>query len=183
MPLGISPAPDLATAQCLREELAQGSIFEAILASRGLTIDLSALIPYARWQPGSAERPLIRRWFDARLYVARAPRASRSCEIVVDPSEISGFRWATAPRILRCCEEGAAYALFPTRRILERIAAKHGFADVVNSIPGDPFRAVIPRTEMLSGEMHLCIPDDLGYLVTRELWSRVRCELVSGGPR
>ncbi|MFW2828516.1 NUDIX hydrolase [Sphingomonas sp. ID0503] len=173
--IGFSPPPPPERARRLSDGLAEGRPFETALASSRLEIDLFSIKPYARWQPGLAERSLITRCFDARIYVARAPSVS---DITVDPSEISAFRWASPLSILRCCAEGSTYALFPTRRILERIAKARTFAEVITAIPADPFRAIVPWTKMVSGEMHLCIPNDHGYPVTAELWSTVQAEFA-----
>src|SRR3546814_3785763 len=61
---------------------------------------------------------------------------------------------------------GAARAIFPTRRNLERLAGFASFGDAVANARAFPVRTVAPWTETRDGDPHLCIPDDLGYPVT-----------------
>lgn len=174
--IGLFPLPDSQTTRRMRAELSRGATFAELLDSHGMTVDLSIMSPYARWCPGAAERSLIPRYFDARIYVT--PTECTQAALEVDRSEISDFRWATPANILQSCAEGSALALFPTRRILERIALRNSIDDVVATIPDGPFRPIVPWKEVRAGIMHLCIPADRGYPVTAELFDRVRRELA-----
>lgn len=176
--IGLLPVPDAQVAWSMRMELSQGTTLAELLVSRGLTIDFSIISPYARWCPGEDERVLISRQFDAHIYVTRAVRAAG--EVEVDCSEISEFDWVTASSMLQSCEDGTALALFPTRRILERLATARRFEDVTASMHADPFQPIIPWTETRAGIKYLCIPAGRGYPVTDEPLSRVQRELVKG---
>lgn len=175
LPVGLYPMPDPVMAAHMCAALCRGDSFGHVLRAHGVRIDLSALHPYARWQPGKVERSMISRIFDAWMYVARL--ADPACEVMVDQQEITAYRWATAAQVLQDVEQGAAQAIFPTRRILERIATATDFASLVCSIGDDPFEPIIPWTEERAGEAHLCIPENRGYPVTAEPWSRVMAEL------
>ncbi len=173
--VGLTPMPDLAMAAHVRAALCRGDSFGDVLRAHDVNIDLSLVHPYARWQPGMVERSMISRAFDARMYLARV--ADPACEVLVDQQEITDYRWATAAQVLQDVEQGTAHAIFPTRRILERIATATDFSSLMLPTGDDPFEPIIPWTEERAGETCLCIPENRGYPVTAEPWSRVMAEL------
>lgn len=121
-----------------------------------------ALIPFARWLP--VHEALVRR-FDTRFYLART---DRDVEPVADGFESSHAFWATAGDILDRCARGDGRAIFPTRRLLERLAKFASFADARAEAMRLPPRIISPWVEQRDGEDVLCIPDDAGYPVTSE---------------
>ena len=65
----ISPAPGPAMAQALRQGIVQDAPFGSLLAAQGLSLDLDALTPFARWCPNFREA----RRFDTLFFLAEAP--------------------------------------------------------------------------------------------------------------
>ncbi len=164
------PAPDMVEA--MRASLHAREDMAAQLDRHGLAIDFAALTPFARWCPGRAERADIARIFDTRFYVALAPEGAHLA--TVDTTENVRLRWASAAAIIADCDAGREVAIFPTRRNLERLALGDSHAAVVAHARAHPFDMVTPWTEMRDGELHLCIPDHLGYPVTSEARSTTR---------
>ncbi len=64
------PAAPSATMSQLRQELEDGTPFSALLEHHRLSLDLSSLVPFARWCPNFKEA----RRFDTLFFLARAPQ-------------------------------------------------------------------------------------------------------------
>jgi 8-oxo-dGTP pyrophosphatase MutT (NUDIX family) len=120
------------------------------------------LVPFARWLP--VHEVVVRR-FDTRFYLART---DRDVEPVADGVESSHAFWASAGEILDRCAHGDGRAIFPTRRLLERLAGFGSFAEARAQAEALPPRIISPWVEQRAGEDWLCIPDDAGYPVTSE---------------
>jgi 8-oxo-dGTP pyrophosphatase MutT (NUDIX family) len=128
----------------------------------GITgLDPQALVPFARWLP--AEQ--VTRRFDTRFYLVRV--AERLLP-VADGGETVACFWASAAEVAERCRRGDGRALFPTRRILERIARHADFDAAANEAMRLPDRIITPWRETRDGQDWLCIPEDAGYPVTRE---------------
>jgi 8-oxo-dGTP pyrophosphatase MutT (NUDIX family) len=124
-------------------------------------LDPRVLRPFARWLP--AER--VPRRFDTRFYLAKAPERFSP---VADGGETVACFWASAAEMTERCRRGEGRMLFPTRRILERLARFASFAEAAGEAARLPERIVTPWLETLDGQDWLCIPEDAGYPVTRE---------------
>lgn len=169
--VGLAPAiegpiaPD--TIALIREGLARGRPFSALLHHFGLRLDPHALHPFARWLPNLEPR----RAFDTRFYVAKAPADG---EAVADGSESSSCHWATAEGHLARANAGSHPIIFPTRRNLERVAQAASFDAAVAFLGQYRIDTVTPWAEEREGEPWLCIPDHLGYPVTGEPLANVK---------
>ncbi|WP_380873455.1 NUDIX hydrolase [Sphingomonas sp. DBB INV C78] len=157
--IGISPAPDHATIASFREALAEGGDFGALLAAGGWTVDLDALVAFARWRPNFKETRL----FDTNFYLALAPAEA---EPVADGGESVHALWVGADEALAGAEEGRFRVIFPTKRNLERLALLVDFAAARTHAASFTIEAVTPWVEDRDGERFLCIRDDQGYPVT-----------------
>lgn len=166
MGAGASPAPDQVA--CLREGLLSGQPFAALLAAEGLGLDLDILIPFTRWCPNFRET----RRFDTAFYLAEAPPDAPEPE--PQPGEASRTFWASAASILADLDSGAAHAIFPTRRNLERLARFASFAEARDDALRHIVRTITPWVERRDGADWVCIPDDQGYPVTAELLESAR---------
>ncbi len=159
---GIVPAPDAATLATMRAALHAGQPLGSVLATAGVTIDLAALEPFARWLP----RGVSHRIFDTHFFLARwvdgAPLPS------VDATENARLFWATAAAVLADADAGRSRIIFPTRRNLERLALYDSWAAAVAGARAFPVRTITPWIEDRKGISHLCIPDDLGYPITSQ---------------
>ncbi len=147
--------------ESMRHALAGG----AALAELG-PVDPTLLVPYARWRPDHV--PV--RVFDTHFFLARLPETAG--EARVDATENSRVLWTTAADALAAADRGEATLLFPTRRVLERLA-EHGDSDAAfASAARWPVRTITPWLETRGKDDWICIPDDLGYPVTAEPASR-----------
>lgn len=160
--IGIDKACDGDTVARLRAHLHDGVPFGDTLAAAGLELDIAALVPFTRWRPNFKES----RTFDTRFYLARMPDDAPPA--TVDETENVRLFWATAQHALDEADAGRVKAIFPTRRNLERLAALGSFDAAAAQA-----RAIVPDTitpwiEEHGGARHLCIPEGLGYPVTRE---------------
>lgn len=151
----------------LRPRLYAGEPFAALLAEHGVALNLQALVPFARWLPHG----VVPRVFDTRFYLAQAPEGA---DPIVDGNENVRLFWASAQAVLDAADAGRATIIFPTRRNLERLATFASYAEAVAHARATPIRPITPWIEVHDDADHLCIPDDLGYPVTRERLDRAR---------
>jgi len=159
--VGIVPPPSPALLATMRGRLHDGEPFAAILADAGLTLDLDALVPFARWLPAHAHM----RIFDTLFFLARAPDDAAP---TVDETETVRLAWTSARALLDDADAGRATIIYPTRRNLERLARFASHADAVADAAAYPVRTITPFVEDRDGVPHLCIPADCGYPVTGE---------------
>jgi 8-oxo-dGTP pyrophosphatase MutT (NUDIX family) len=164
----LSPLPDARVVSQIRQELEEGAPFSRLVEAFGLTVDLAALTPFARWCPTFKEA----RRFDTLFFVAEAPAGTG----IASASEAEAVRtlWATAEEVLEEANSGRGRIIFPTRRNLERLARFGSIEEARADSACHPVRKVVPWIEERSGEKWLCIPDDLGYPVTAELLETAR---------
>ena len=128
----------------------------------GLTLDLDALTPFARWMP-AFKQP---RKFDTLFFLARAP--SGDWPPNPQPGECVAAEWASPADLLDRVARGEASAIFPTKRNLERLAS-HGSLDAaLADARAHSLETIIPWVEEIDGEPHVRIPEDRGYPVTSE---------------
>jgi 8-oxo-dGTP pyrophosphatase MutT (NUDIX family) len=156
------PAPDAETVAALRVGLAAGEELAGLLDRYGLTLDLAALTPFARWCPNFRET----RRFDAHFYLAAAPANAHPAS--ADDTESVRALWAPAADILAEIAQGEAHAIFPTRRNLERLARFASLDEARADATAHPVETVIPWIEERGGSQWLCIPENIGYPVTAE---------------
>lgn len=163
---GVAPAlrpnPDAATVATLRQGIEREEPFARLLAEQGLTLELGALTPFARWCPNFAET----RRFDALFFLAEAP--PEAPEPVAAPHEAERAFWATAADVLGEVEAGRAHAIFPTRRNLERLVRFGSIAEARADAARHPVDTITPWVEEREGGPHVCIPEGIGYPVTSE---------------
>lgn len=149
--------------EAIRLALHQGATFGDLLDDARVTLDLGALVPFARWCPNLRET----RTFDTRFYLARVD--ADHAEARVDATENVHLFWATAADVLARADVGDLKIIFPTRRNLERLA---GFADwdaAVADALAHPVTTITPWIEERDRIRHLCIPEDCGYPVTSQV--------------
>lgn len=159
------PATALAA---LRAALHEGAPFADLLAAHGLTLDIGCLTPFARWHPALVDH--IRRVFDTRFYLARAPHGQ---DATADATENIRLFWGDAAAIIAACDAGEGRIIYPTRRNLERLAQFADCAAAIAHAVAIPVEKVTPWLEERDGVPHLCIPAHLGYPVTSEPFADV----------
>ena len=160
--IGLDPMPDADCLARLRDGLVEGAPLARILADAGLTLDLAALTPFARWRPAHEHARIFDTWF----YVARAPEGAPAAS--VDATENVRLLWSSAQAVLDAADAGDARIIFPTRRNLERLARFAGHADAVADAARYPVRTITPWVEQRDDGHYVCIDADLGYPVTAE---------------
>jgi 8-oxo-dGTP pyrophosphatase MutT (NUDIX family) len=141
-----------------RAHLAAEGALAPVLERRGWTLDLGALVPFARWCPN------IERAFDTRFYLADI--GTGAVEISVDNTENSRLFWASAEQTLVQAREGSVSLLFPTMRNLERLALRADFAGAAACAAAHPLVTISPSIVERDGVRLLTIPPGLGYPVT-----------------
>ncbi len=162
VPIGIRgdvPADWLAEA---RAALHDRQLFSTLVDAANLSLDLDALVPFARWRPNFKEA----RVFDTRFYIARAPEDLP--EAIVDATENVRTFWDSAQATIDAALRGDVHVIFPTHRNLERLALFSSFDEARAHAEAIPVKMVTPWMEKEGDDTFLCIPDDLGYPVTRE---------------
>lgn len=165
---GLAPAlrerVTLDRARRMRTVLAKSGELGAALRGEGLSLDLAALTPFARWCPRGVTSHRI---FDTRFYLADL--GTGAVELAVDRTENTRLFWTTAADALAAADRGELAVIFPTRRNLERLAQFASFAEAKAQAEAIPPRLIVPRTELRDGREVLTIPEDAGYPVTAEL--------------
>ena len=164
---GLTPAPDAATGVDLQRELFAGRPLADLLGDYRLALDPHALTPFARWLPG----PEVGRRFDTNFFIAEAPR-NREPNLV--GGECVSVRWVSATRMLEEEQAGEARLIYPTRKMLERLAMHRTLRAVVEDARSRPTVTVTPEIELTAEGAFITIPEGLGYPLTREPLDRVR---------
>ncbi len=162
IPIGVSGHVPDGWLEQTRAALHDRQPFSALIDAAGLSLDFEALVPFARWRPNFKEA----RVFDTRFYIARAP--DDLPEAVVDATENVRTFWDGAQATIDSALRGDVHVIFPTMRNLERLALFSSYEDAETHARATPVRMVTPWMEKEGEETFLCIPDDLGYPVTRE---------------
>ncbi len=145
--------------------LEQGTL-AAVLETHGWTLDLAALVPFARWCPHFAGA------FDTRFYLADL--GTGAVDLAVDATENARLFWTTAADALAMARRGDIGIVFPTERNLERLAQFPDFAAARAEAEATPQQTITPYRELRDGAVHLAIPEGLGYPVTSQLFDTVR---------
>ncbi|HYG46353.1 MAG TPA: NUDIX domain-containing protein [Allosphingosinicella sp.] len=162
----LCPAPDAAA---LRQAMSAGRPFAQVIEEMGLTLDLDALTPFARWCPNFREA----RRFDTLFYLAEAPPGGGRLHSADETESVHTF-WASAAEVLAEIEAGRAKAIFPTRRNLERLAGFGSLAEARTDAARHEVRRITPWVEERQGRRFVCIPEGIGYPVTAEAYESAR---------
>lgn len=131
-------------------------------------LELEKLIPFSRWCPPFAEK----RVFDTRFYMIS--HDDHQAQATVDETENYNLFWGNAQSVLDRAEAGEVKIIFPTKRNLERLAQFGSFDEAVAHVKDHPSVMVSPNIEKRDGEVHLCIPEGIGYPVTSESMDAVQ---------
>lgn len=141
-----------------RRELLGGSPFGDLLAERGWTLNVDALVPYARWCPPAAIR--IARRFDARFYLVEA---FRDAPVSPDGTENDAAFWAAPQALMEQADARQVKILGPTRATMMRLAMGRCFADAKANALDFPVREIMPVVRQEGGESWAGVPAGHGY--------------------
>lgn len=166
--VGLTPLPDQALTATLASALHDGAGFADLLLANGLTLDLAALTPFARWKPAFHQT----RTFDTLFFLAEAPLGV--WHPTPQPGECEAVLWIDAAALLARIERGEATAIFPTLRNLERLAQFDSLAKTRSDAAAFPIETITPWVEEVDGGCFVVIPEGIGYPVTREPLATVR---------
>ena len=136
--------------------------FADFLARVGHIIELDALVPFTRWVPPAN---VGHRRYDTRFYLARCPD---DAEAGHDGNEATTSCWISAVDAIGRADSGEAQVIFPTRRNLERLAQFASIDALIAHARAVPVATVQPAVRMFDDGPYLCIPEGIGYPVTRE---------------
>lgn len=136
--------------------------FGEFLSRYGQVIDFDVLVPFTRWIPPAN---VGHRRYDTRFYLARCPVEAVAGH---DGYEATTSYWITASEALKRADKGEAQVIFPTRRNLERLAQFGTIDALVEHARTTPLVTVQPEVRVLDDGPHLCIPEGIGYPITRE---------------
>ena len=161
--IGLTATPSAAEAIAARKLLLEQGALAPVLDAMGWTLDLAALIPFARWHPKNERIPRI---FDTRFYLADL--GTGAVELEIDATENTHLFWTSAADALAAAEREEIALIFPTRRNLERLAEFATFAEARAQAEVIPVQTITPRIEERDGERWLMIPEDAGYPVHGE---------------
>lgn len=168
VPVGIDPLPTADLAAQLQDALHAGSRFAELLDAHGLSPRLDALTPFARWKPAFKQA----RIFDTLFFLAEAPAGDWQPR--PQAGECEAVEWLSAAAVLERISRGEASAIFPTLRNLERLARFDSIAAARADAAAHAIETITPWIAEHDGAPHLCIPEGLGYPVTREPLESVR---------
>jgi len=174
IPVGIAPDIDPDLAAKLQARLHDGANLGELLASHGLSLDLEALAPFARWKPAFHQA----RIFDTIFFIAEAPGGEWRPR--PQAGECEAVEWLGAAEVLARVARGEASAIFPTVRNLERLACFDSIGAARADAAAHPIETITPWIADHGGEPHLFIPEGLGYPVTREPLASVRRGVSEG---
>ncbi|WP_265563766.1 NUDIX hydrolase [Sphingomicrobium arenosum] len=158
--VGLDPAPDAATSAALQAALLEGQPLLPLLDAHGLAIDPQAFTRFARWAPNLN----LKRRFDTWFILARAPADLPTRQH--QEAEVAASQWISPAAMLDQIAAGAAHAIFPTLRNLERLAEARTVDQVFADAAAHPVDTIVPWVEERDGVKTLCIPEDRGYPVT-----------------
>ena len=158
---GVAPI-DPALGLVLQDALVGGADFAILLAAHGLTLDLDALTPFARWMPAFKQT----RRFDTMFFLA--PALPGAWPPRPQPGECQSAEWASATALLARIDSGSDHAIFPTKRNLERIARFATIDEARADAARHSLDTIMPWVEERDGQPHVCLPADRGYPVTSE---------------
>jgi 8-oxo-dGTP pyrophosphatase MutT (NUDIX family) len=161
--IGIGQSASDAEARRARAMLLDHGELAPVLGAMGWTLELDALVPFARWHPKNERLPRV---FDTRFYLADL--GTGAVELEIDATENTHLFWTSAAGALEAAERGDLSVIYPTRRNLERLAQFSSFADARLHAEGIPVRTITPWMEERAGQRWLAIPADAGYPIDGE---------------
>ena len=134
------------------------------LAPSGVTLALSALVPFARWVTPKVES----RRFDATFFLARAPRST--ARATHDGHETVASVWLSARDALGLAARREIVLAPPTWRVLDVLAHARTVDEAFALAPATPLDPVEPLVASINGAVTVVFPDDPEYSSESKGW-------------
>jgi len=147
-----------------RQAIAAGAPLAPALERLGLTPELDALVPFARWIAPA----VVPKRFDTRFYIAEAPAEQVAA---CDGSEAVEAEWIAPDEALRLAALGERTIIFPTRMNLRRLAESRTVAAALAAARARPLVTVEPVIERRADGAWLVLPEALGYGAVEEAFA------------
>lgn len=160
--IGVTEPVSAEDAVAARAMLLETLALQPVLERFGWSINISDLVPFARWLP----RFRHQRSFDTRFYLYDL--GTGAVDIAVDATENTRMFWASAKEALAMAARGEIGVIYPTQRNLERLAQFATYAETRAHADAIPVRIISPEVGERDGARVLSIPEDAGYPVTYE---------------
>lgn len=161
--IGVRERPSDVDARRARTMLLECGELAPVIEALGWTLDLDALVPFARWHPKNERLPRV---FDTRFYLADL--GTGAVELEIDATENTRLFWTSAAGALEMAARDEIALIYPTRRNLERLAEFGSFAEARAQAEAFPVKTITPWMEERGGERWLLIPPDAGYPIDGE---------------
>ncbi len=126
-----------------------------------VSIDLTALVVFARWITPA----MMPKRFDTWFYAARADSAQLA---ICDGWETVDAEWIAPAEALRLAEAGERKVIFPTRMNLQLLAESQSAAEAMERAAARTLVTVEPKVTRRPGGSVLVIPHDAGYGAVEE---------------
>lgn len=149
----LADLPDPSGLHAARGALAGGATWREVLETLDAHLRLDLLVPQARWVTPAAEP----RRFDARFFLARAPRAQRASH---DARETTDALWLPPAEAIARSEAGEVQLPPPTLRTLEWLATQPGVDHALRAAAARPPPYVDPVFVEEAGVAVLALPGD-----------------------
>jgi len=138
------------------------ALFQRFLCANALVPALERLTPFACWVTPHVFPKRFITWF----FIAEVSGETR---VLVDGQETIAHEWRTAAQIITDRLAGRTKMIFPTIRMVERLAQAPSVATAIDVARRTPWATPILAAEILeAGKAWITIPPGLGYPVTRE---------------
>jgi 8-oxo-dGTP pyrophosphatase MutT (NUDIX family) len=158
-----APGPALEEA---RAQVTAGAPLAEVLAERGLSVNLAALTPFARWIAPEG----VPKRYDTRFYLASAPADQLAA---CDGHETVDAEWIAPVEALALAARGARSIVFPTRMNLRRLGESGAVEEALAAARARPLTTVQPVLEMRSGAGFVVLSEAFGYGAVEEPFASV----------
>ena len=142
--------------------------FLELIAENDLVLALETLVHFGHW----ITPDMMPKRFDTHFYLAPTPPDQLA---VHDGRETTDAVWITPSRAMEMAASEEATIIFPTRMNLGKLAEVTSVAQAVERFGQEPVVSVLPVLgKDDDGQPCLFIPEEAGYIQTRELMSSVK---------
>lgn len=161
--VGFSPSLSTEDIMHFRQALVAGAVLSTLLRQTARRLNLELLTPWARWRP----KHNVTRIFDTRFYIAHI--STEHGRATVDETENVRLIWTSAAEMLASAARREVKVIFPTKRNLERLASVPQFQAAHAHAHAYSVQLIQPFSEIVDGVEYYCIPDNMGYPITRQI--------------